>query len=59
MNSKQKKNLVIRTAVAIIVITAVAALKIAGAEIPAAVIAGTGTAALTGIFFYQKLRCNK
>jgi hypothetical protein len=59
MNSQQKKDLTIRTAVAIIVIIAVAALKIAGAEILAAVIAGTGAAALIGIFMYQKLRCNK
>jgi len=55
MNSKQK-DLTIKTGVAIIVITAVAALKIAGAELLAAIIAGTGTVALIGLFFYQKLR---
>jgi hypothetical protein len=58
MNSKQK-DLTIKTAVAIIIITAVAALKIAGAEILAVFIAGIGTVTLIGIFIHQKLRCNK
>jgi hypothetical protein len=58
MNSKQKKDLVLKTAVVIVVIIAVAALKIAGAELLAAFIAGTGTGALIGISLYKKLRCS-
>jgi hypothetical membrane protein len=47
------KSLVIKAVVVIILIFAVAALKIAGAIIPAALVAVAGTAALIGIFVYQ------
>ncbi len=53
---RRTKDLVLRTGPAIVIIFAIAGLKIAGLDLPALILAGCGAGALIGLAIRSRLR---